>query len=666
MIQQLRAHWSRLSVRLTLAFLFVSIIPLVLVGGYGLQVSTRTLQEQTVQSEMLRLEDVVFSIELFFNAATEDARFLARSFPVQAYLSAERANDRAAMGRIEEAVRQDLAALAQARNVYSQIQLVNLQGDVMITVGTEKAPSAEPGRALPDPELQSAIAKGLTLAEGDIYITRLRLRRQDGAPLVPYVPTLRYIVPVFANGERIGLVMTTVDARPLFEHLATMATPKIPAVDEHEAGLLLLVDEQGFYLWHPNPQKRWGAPWDLNTGEQFGRDYPEMAHIVGSKEAGTIQTKQWLVTYMPVIPAPEYRWTLVEVVPLQAVLAPVQQFRNWFSPLIVLALGLSLGLGAVIARSVARPISALSRLTTRMESGDLRATEMIHATGEVGVLARAFHHMQDELRGVIQRIARATQQTHDAAETLSSMSAQLRLSAEQIASAVQQVAQGAGVQATQIDNISRAIQQLARATDQIATNAAHTQDTSDQASHKANRLVEALDDLQRRSDDIQTMAQTVKRFADQTNLLALNAAIEAARAGEHGKSFAVVADEVRRLAENSRQAVEDISAINAQVQATVQNVATAVQEIANIVHETAERARQTAEATAQQRQETETVAQAVNEIAALAEEQAASTEEMATAVEEQMVSTEELAAAAQNLSRLASELEELVAKFQVT
>jgi len=87
-------------------------------------------------------------------------------------------------------------------------------------------------------------------------------------------------------------------------------------------------------------------------------------------------------------------------------------------------------------------------------------------------------------------------------------------------------------------------------------------------------------------EQINVLLDTILEITSKTNLLALNAAIEASRAGEAGRGFAVVADEIRTLAENSKNAVNEIQKVTKEVLLSVENLSESSQEILSFIDKT--------------------------------------------------------------------------------
>jgi ligand-binding sensor domain-containing protein len=99
----------------------------------------------------------------------------------------------------------------------------------------------------------------------------------------------------------------------------------------------------------------------------------------------------------------------------------------------------------------------------------------------------------------------------------------------------------------------------------------HSKKNSDNAEHAnviSNKTLEQLDGIKQAAEKnieeigaICDKTKVLEDIARQTNLLSLNASIEAARAGEQGRGFAVVASEVRKLADRSKSASLEITAL---------------------------------------------------------------------------------------------------------
>jgi methyl-accepting chemotaxis protein len=113
------------------------------------------------------------------------------------------------------------------------------------------------------------------------------------------------------------------------------------------------------------------------------------------------------------------------------------------------------------------------------------------------------------------------------------------------------------------------------------------------------RRVEAIATLSRElaadAERIGAIAEAVTDLGVQSQVLSLNAGLEAARAGAHGAGFGIVAEQMRALADRSRGATAEVSAVVARILKGTERVADAAGEARGASHGAAARVRAAAE-----------------------------------------------------------------------
>lgn len=195
-----------------------------------------------------------------------------------------------------------------------------------------------------------------------------------------------------------------------------------------------------------------------------------------------------------------------------------------------------------------------------------------------------------------------------------------------------------------------------------------------------------VDQLKESTQSIRQILTVLNNVANQTNILSLNATIEAARAGSAGRGFMIVADEIRMLADQSKQAILDVSQITEKIQMEMDETVTMLSGALSIFRQQIVAVKEADTIFLQVRDHVEgftdnlnEVAHSVNELgisqgeltgamanfSAVAQQSSAAAEEVASLSSEQSTVGNRLVELAEKLDSLSVLLQESLSKFKI-
>jgi methyl-accepting chemotaxis protein len=389
---------------------------------------------------------------------------------------------------------------------------------------------------------------------------------------------------------------------------------------------------------------------------------------------------------------------------------------EWGVPLTLAALGL---IAWLLTRSVTRPLEATAAVAERMAQGDLSVEPPDNQRqDEVGALLHAFARMikfQRQMAGVAEQIAsgdlrvkltpqsdkdvlgrafasmvanlqQLTADVTEAVNVLGSAASEIVASTTQLTATATETATAVTETTTTVEEV-RHTAQLSNQKVQSVSDSAQKAAVSTQAGkHSTEESVEGMkrirqqmesiaDSMVRFSEQTQSIGQilaSVDDLAAQSNILAVNAAIEAAKAGEQGKGFAVVAQEVKSLAEQSRQATNQVRTILHDIQKATSAAVMATEQGSRVVESGLAQSTQAGASIEALAAAVGEAAQAATQIAASNQQQLVGVEQVALAMgnirqssDQNAENARQMEASARNLDELGRSLKRLVATYKM-
>ncbi len=282
----------------------------------------------------------------------------------------------------------------KAKPEYSQFRVIGIADQGREVVRVDRMGPDGAIRTVPDAELQrkgdrSYFKAAVELPPGQLYASPIDLNQEGGAFEKPYVPTLRVAAPIAGpSGERFGIMIVNIDMRPVFAQLRSAGTQ----------GQVYIVNEQGDYLVHPDASREFG--FEFGTPFRIQDDFPDFKELLGGSatpprvirdRAGAAFGIGWNSIRLAGGP----RISVVEAVPASQILVSTSATPIVIGALVVAIAALPLAF--FLARSLSRPLVQMTRAIEAFGHG-ITMPAPVSSSGEIGVLARAFSRMADEVR----------------------------------------------------------------------------------------------------------------------------------------------------------------------------------------------------------------------------------------------------------------------------
>ncbi len=317
-----------------------------------------------------------------------------------------------------------LLNIARHHQIFRQMVLLDLSGKALLRIDCDRYATCRvpPEQSVNQIELP-ALRAALQLEPGRIQVLPVQAGPDNDQDSRPLLPALQYATPVTdQQGRKKGILILSVFGSTFLDIIAKQQ-------DElHGGETYFLLDRDGHYLYHPNPERRIDPR--TGAGASFFQEEPELAQWLRNNEQGVVirtsrQTyKQTLFAFHRIYFIPPVaeaattvpgstagsrgedndHWILMTTVDDANLLVGFQEYVRSLLVFTLLLLVICIVAAILVAWNCSRPIVSLARAAKEIQQGNLSARAEVYSRDDMGKFAHLFNEMADKLEKTIRRL----------------------------------------------------------------------------------------------------------------------------------------------------------------------------------------------------------------------------------------------------------------------
>jgi len=399
--------------RFLIAMLLVAIVPLSIFSWINIK-DTKLLLE-TIETDKINnyFNDIEDKTNKFFVNSENGIRFLKDV--AQRELDNDEIDDK--INHIQET----MVDFARSNKEYLQLRLLDIDGNEVIRINNNNGPVA-----VKMPELQNKsdryyFTQSLKLKANNIYKSEIDLNVENGKIEIPYMPTVRYSIPVVVDSKIEYFVILNLNLNVLIDQLDK---------ESYENGYdkTLIFEGEGYYIMHYDSSKEWGNTQNLGTRYGFNKDHSEIYERLYESNLIRFDTHEntivaWKKITIESLENKEF-YTAVEI-ETQLFFNSIQSFNERFLIQIILYIAIVFVSGIVFTTFVTKPIYIIMEAISEIAKGNFNVAFEVGSNSEMQALAYEIKKMSYELesmyRDMEKRVRHRTMELEEANVAMKAM-----------------------------------------------------------------------------------------------------------------------------------------------------------------------------------------------------------------------------------------------------
>ncbi|MCL5021713.1 MAG: PAS domain S-box protein, partial [Bacteroidetes bacterium] len=421
--------WLSIRSKLIIAFVGLSVLPVLLVGLYGINTNTRVMKQAAVKDLSHDLSTVRNRSANFMSTAAGDLRLIGDSFLVRQLLHEIDRPNHIADPTTVRLLDNELLSLAKTRRMYYQIRIVDEFGNELVRVQARTPDTSRKSFAIVSAPMLRHTPEAFytllvdSLTKGQFAFAPAELIGLGGK----IVPVMSFAMPLFSHGKQASILIADVFAKDFFSSLNTFRSLKAGEV-------IVLVSGDGHYLYHSKEKNNWDELLADRGKYNLKHDYAEdIRDVILSRTAGTvIAANGEIISHSPLFPRklrvndagftagftmPLY---IFDAVPESVIMAPVHSYALKLTGLLILILIISTSLSMLATRQFTVPIADLQEGADIIAKGNYNYRVSVDTGDEIEDLAERFNQMAASLHAREREIERYRTHLEDTVESRTS------------------------------------------------------------------------------------------------------------------------------------------------------------------------------------------------------------------------------------------------------